>query len=185
MIKDIEFNRLESKINKNSTKYKENYEYLKSKVEEYYEILEKIKLGGGEVHTKISGVADYLAENDEHAIFITRSIVRNLGKNERYDYPQEEPQDPYYDPEEIYGIIPKDLRKPFDIRELIARIVDSSYFHEFKPLYGPTLVTGFARIWGYLVGIVANNGVLFSQSALKGAHFIQLCNSRKIPIAFL
>lgn len=143
------------------------------------------ELGGGEVHTKISGVADYLAYNDEHAIMIARSIIRNLGKVEKYEYPQEEPEDPYYDPEEIYGIIPKDLRKPFDIRELIARIVDGSYFHEFKPLYGPTLVTGFARIWGYLVGIVANNGVLFSQSALKGAHFIQLCNSRKIPIIFL
>ena len=143
------------------------------------------ELGGGEVHTKISGVADYLANNDEHAILITRSIVRNLNRNPKYFYPQEKPEDPYYDPEEIYGIIPKDHRKPFDIKELIARIVDGSYFHEFKPLYGPTLVTGFARIWGYLVGIVANNGVLFSQSALKGAHFIQLCNSRKIPIVFL
>ncbi|MFN4219748.1 MAG: carboxyl transferase domain-containing protein [bacterium] len=143
------------------------------------------ELGGGDVHTRISGVADYLADNDQHAIQITRHIIRNLNYNPNPSIPQFEPEDPYYDPEEIYGIIPSDLRKPFDIRELIARIVDGSYFHEFKELYGPTLVCGFARIYGYPVGIVANNGVLFSQSALKGAHFIQLCNSRKIPIVFL
>lgn len=143
------------------------------------------ELGGGDVHTRISGVADYLADDDRHAIKITRHIVRNLNYNITPSIEQFDVEDPYYDPEEIYGIIPSDLRKPFDIREVIARIVDGSYFHEFKPLYGTTLVCGFARIYGYPVGIVANNGVLFSQSALKGAHFIQLCNKRKIPIVFL
>ncbi len=143
------------------------------------------ELGGGDVHTRISGVADYLADDDRHAIKITRHIVRNLNYNITPSIEQFDVEDPYYDPEEIYGIIPSDLRKPFDIREVIARIVDGSYFHEFKPLYGTTLVCGFARIYGYPVGIVANNGVLFSQSALKGAHFIQLCNKRIIPIVFL
>ncbi|MEN3014564.1 MAG: carboxyl transferase domain-containing protein [bacterium] len=143
------------------------------------------ELGGGDVHTRISGVADYLADNDYHAIQITRHIVKNLNYEPIPSLTQYDPEEPYYDPDEIYGILPKDLRKPFDIREIIARIVDGSYFHEFKPLYGSTLVCGFARIHGYIVGIVANNGVLFSQSALKGAHFIQLCNKRKIPIIFL
>ncbi|MCX7758608.1 MAG: methylcrotonoyl-CoA carboxylase [bacterium] len=143
------------------------------------------ELGGGDVHTRISGVADYLADNDKQAIQIARHIVRNLNYVVNPSLEQFEVEDPYYDPDEIYGILPSDLRKPFDIKELIARIVDGSYFHEFKPLYGPTLVCGFSRIYGYPVGIVANNGVLFSQSALKGAHFIQLCNKRKIPILFL
>lgn len=143
------------------------------------------ELGGGYVHTQISGVADYLADNDKHAITITRHIIKNLNYNPSPSIQQFEIEEPYYDPEEIYGIIPYDLKKPFDIRELIARIVDGSYFHEFKPLYGTTLVCGFARVYGYPVGIVANNGVLFSESALKGAHFIQLCNKRKIPIIFL
>ncbi|MCS7244049.1 MAG: methylcrotonoyl-CoA carboxylase [Candidatus Calescibacterium sp.] len=143
------------------------------------------ELGGGDVHTRISGVADYLADNDKQAIQITRHIVRNLNYVVNPSLEQFEVEDPYYDPDEIYGILPSDLRKPFDIRELIARIVDGSYFHEFKPLYGSTLVCGFSRIYGYPVGIVANNGVLFSQSALKGAHFIQLCNKRRIPILFL
>lgn len=143
------------------------------------------ELGGADVHCRISGVADHYALNDEHAIEITRNIVQNLNRPARWELDVAEPEDPYYDPAEIYGIVPKDIRKPYDIREIIARIVDASRFHEFKELYGQTLVCGFARIMGYPVGILANNGVLFSESSLKGAHFIELCTIRKIPIIFI
>lgn len=143
------------------------------------------ELGGADVHCRISGVSDHYALNDEHAIEITRNIVENLPKNKKFELDVEEPEEPYYDPQEIYGIVPKDFKKPFDMKEIIARIVDRSEFHEFKELYGPTLICGFARIMGYPVGIVANNGVLFSESSLKGAHFISMCSVRKIPLIFL
>jgi len=143
------------------------------------------ELGGGEVHTTISGVADHLAENDIHAIQICRNIFESIHRHEyqpSVTYPIEAP---YYDPEELYGILPIDLKKPVDSREIIARIVDGSLFHEFKERYAPTLVTGFARIMGFEVGILANNGVLFSETSLKAAHFIELCTSRNIPLLFL
>lgn len=143
------------------------------------------ELGGADVHCRISGVSDHYALNDEHAIEITRNIVANLPKNKKFELDVEEPEEPYYDPQDIYGIVPKDLKKPFDMKEIIARLVDRSEFHEFKELYGPTLICGFARIMGYPVGIVANNGVLFSESSLKGAHFISMCAVRKIPLIFL
>lgn len=143
------------------------------------------ELGGADVHCRISGVSDYYALNDEHALEIARNIIETLDPARKFELDMAEPEDPYYDPEEIYGIVPKDLRKPYDIREVIARLVDGSRFQEFKELYGPTLVCGFARIMGYPVGILANNGVLFSQSSLKGAHFITLCSMRKVPLIFL
>lgn len=143
------------------------------------------ELGGADVHCKISGVSDHYAHNDEHALEITRNIVENFGKNEKFDIGRIESEDPYYDPKELYGIMPKSLRTPFDMREVIARITDGSKFQEFKEYYGNTLVTGFARIMGYPVGIIGNNGVLFSESSLKGAHFIELCTIRKIPLIFL
>lgn len=143
------------------------------------------ELGGAVVHTSISGVADHLAENDTHAIQICRNIFQNLKKAEKQELEITEPEEPFYDPQELYGIAPLDLKKPVDSREIIARIVDGSKFQEFKAKYAPTLVTGFARIMGYPVGILANNGVLFSETALKGAHFIELCASRKIPLLFL
>jgi acetyl-CoA carboxylase carboxyltransferase component len=143
------------------------------------------ELGGADVHCRISGVTDHYALNDEHALQIARNIVENLDQPSRFELDVSEPEDPAYDPEELLGIVPTDLRKPFDMREVIARIVDGSRFHEFKELYGITLVTGFARIMGYPVGILANNGVLFSESAMKGAHFIELCTMRKIPLIFL
>jgi len=143
------------------------------------------ELGGADVHTKISGVADHLAMNDEHALQIARNIIENLSFEQKFDIGRIEPEEPYYDPEEIYGIVPKNIRHPFDMHEIIARIVDGSRFHEFKENYGRTLVTGFAHIMGYPVGIVANNGVLFSESSLKGAHFIEMCSIRKIPLIFL
>jgi acetyl-CoA carboxylase carboxyltransferase component len=142
-------------------------------------------LGGGDVHTRISGVSDHLAVSDEHALEITRSIFENLGSVERTSFDYAAPEDPAYDPREIYGIIPRDQRTQYDVREVIARIVDGSRVHEFKPLYGTTLVTAFARIHGYLVGIVANNGILFSESSLKATHFIELCSQRRIPLVFL
>jgi 3-methylcrotonyl-CoA carboxylase beta subunit/propionyl-CoA carboxylase len=142
------------------------------------------ELGGADVHTRLSGVADYLAEDDEHALHLARTIVSTL--HTRKSLPElEAPEDPRYDPEEIYGIIPADTRKPYDVREVIARVVDGSRFDEFKERYGATLVTGFARLHGFLVGILANNGVLFSESALKAAHFIEVCNLRRIPLVFL
>jgi acetyl-CoA carboxylase carboxyltransferase component len=143
------------------------------------------ELGGADVHTRISGVADHFAVNDDHALAITRSIVEALGKPQRYDFDREAPEEPAYDPHELYGVIPADLRKPYDMREVIARIVDGSRFQEFKARYATTLVCGFARIHGYLVGILGNNGVLFGESAKKGAHFIELCGTRKIPLIFL
>ncbi len=149
------------------------------------EVVTAEELGGADVHCRISGVADHYALDDEHGIEITRNIVQNLPPPQKFPLERDTPEDPYYDPEEIYGIIPKDLKKPFDVREIIARIVDRSEFHEFKELYGTTLVCGFARIMGYPVGIVANNGVLFSESSLKGAHFVSMCAVRKIPLVFL
>lgn len=143
------------------------------------------ELGGADVHNRISGVSDHLAENDEHALQIVRNIVENFEFKKKFDIGQIKPEDPYYDPNEIYGIIPKSLKTPFDMLEIIARIVDGSKFQPFKAEYGKTLITGFARIMGYPVGIIANNGVLFSESSLKGAHFIELCVMRKIPLIFL
>ncbi|HYI11047.1 MAG TPA: carboxyl transferase domain-containing protein [Thermoanaerobaculia bacterium] len=143
------------------------------------------ELGGADVHTRISGVADHFAEDDEHAIAIVRNIVENLRLEKQEPQARIEPEEPLFDPKEIYGVIPRDLRKPYDVREVIARIVDGSKFHEFKERYATTIVTGFARIFGYKVGILANNGVLFSESALKATHFIELCNQRRIPLVFL
>jgi acetyl-CoA carboxylase carboxyltransferase component len=142
-------------------------------------------LGGADVHTRISGVADHYAENDEHALALVRSIVANLPPPPAPSLSDVPAAAPAYDPGEIYGIVPSDARKGYDVREIIARIVDASLFHEFKPLYGATLVCGFARIEGMHVGILANNGILFSESALKGAHFIELCVQRGVPLVFL
>ena len=143
------------------------------------------ELGGADVHCRISGTADHYAQNDEHALAIARNILETLEAEKKFELDVREPEDPAYDPAELYGVVPADPRKAFDIREVIARLVDGSRFHEFKELYGMTLVTGFARIMGYPVGIVANNGVLFSESAQKGAHFIELCTIKKIPLIFL
>jgi acetyl-CoA carboxylase carboxyltransferase component len=143
------------------------------------------ELGGADVHCRTSGVTDHYALNDEDAIAITRNIVQNLNRRPKARINVERPEEPLYDPREIYGIIQKDIRKPYDVREIIARLVDGSRFHEFKALYGTTLVCGFARLWGYPVGLVANNGVLFSESALKATHFIELCSQRGIPLIFL
>jgi 3-methylcrotonyl-CoA carboxylase beta subunit len=143
------------------------------------------ELGGADVHTRLSGVADHFAENDEHAAAIVRQIVANLNREKRVPWTLTEPEEPLYDPDELYGIIPEDPRQSYDVREVVARVVDGSRMHEFKPLYGETLVCGFARIMGQPVGILANNGILFSESALKGAHFVELCCSRKIPLVFL
>ena len=142
-------------------------------------------LGGADVHTAQSGVADHYAENDTHALSIARDIVASLNRTKAMPLALREPLEPRYAPEELYGVIPQDTRRPFDIREVIARIVDGSEFHEFKARYGKTLVTGFAHIHGYPVGIVANYGILFAESALKGAHFIELCNQRNVPLVFL
>src|SRR5579871_6890375 len=149
------------------------------------EVVTAEELGGAEVHTRLSGVADYLAEDDADALRLVREIVEGLNRRKQVPADLTPPEDPLYDPKEIYGVLPRDLRQPFEVREIIARLVDSSRFHEFKPLYGPTLVCGFARWMGYPVGILANNGVLFSESALKGAHFIELCCQRNIPLVFL
>lgn len=142
-------------------------------------------LGGGDVHTRLSGVADYLAQNDLHALSLARQVVGNLNRQKNAIPNQVAPKPPKYDAKELYGIIPTDTRKPFDIREIIARIVDGSEFDEFKARFGNTLVCGFARIEGMQVGIIANNGILFSESAQKGTHFIELCCKRKIPLVFL
>jgi len=143
------------------------------------------ELGGAEVHTRRSGVADHFAEDDEHALAIVRSIVENLNREKVAPWKVEEPEEPLYAAEELYGIVPSDYRQGYEVREVIARIVDGSRLHEFKPLYGETLVCGFARIMGHPVGILANNGILFSESALKGAHFVELCSSRGVPLVFL
>ena len=142
-------------------------------------------LGGADVHTQVSGVADYLADNDDHAIEICRTIVSTLNGSKTLPQDRTTPEEPAYDPEELYGIVSAEVKRPYDVREVIARIVDGSRFDEFKSRYGTTLVTGFARLDGFLVGIVANNGVLFSESALKATHFIELCNFRSIPLVFL
>jgi len=142
-------------------------------------------LGGGDVHSRESGVTDHLAENDVHALGMARDVLARLNRNKRLPVAVREPRAPRYPAHELYGIVPQDTRQPFDIRELIARVVDDSEIQEFKPLYGKTLVCGFAHIHGYPVGIVANNGILFSESALKGTHFIELCDQRNIPLVFL
>jgi 3-methylcrotonyl-CoA carboxylase beta subunit len=149
------------------------------------EVVDAESLGGAEVHTAISGVADHFAENDAHALAIARDIVANLNRRKTLPVAIREPSEPRYSPQDIYGVIPQDTRRPFDIREVIARIVDGSEFQEFKARYGKTLICGFSHIYGYPVGIVANNGILFAESALKGAHFIELCNQRDIPLVFL
>jgi 3-methylcrotonyl-CoA carboxylase beta subunit len=142
-------------------------------------------LGGGDVHSRISGVTDHLASDDVHALSLARDIVAALNHRKAASVDTREPREPEYDSAEIYGILPRDIRFPYEVREIIARLVDGSELTEFKPLYGKTLVCGFARLHGYPVGIVANNGILFSESALKGAHFIQLCNRRRVPLVFL
>ncbi|MBS3745521.1 MAG: methylcrotonoyl-CoA carboxylase [Wenzhouxiangellaceae bacterium] len=142
-------------------------------------------LGGADVHTRLSGVADHFAENDTHALAMARDIAEHFNRTGEEQLDRKAPIEPAYPAEDIYGILPDDTRYPFEVREIIARIVDGSEFQEFKARYGTTLVTGFARIHGYPVGIVANNGILFSESALKGAHFIELCNQRNIPLIFL
>ncbi|WP_394942078.1 carboxyl transferase domain-containing protein [Psychromicrobium sp. YIM B11713] len=149
------------------------------------EIVTAEELGGGEVHSKISGVTDHLAENDEHALQIVRDIVSTLPLPEAPAWDTVENREPVVDPDELYGAVPVDVQAPYDAHEIIARLVDASEFHEFKKNYGTTLVTGFAHIHGHPVGIIANNGVLFSESALKGAHFIELCDQRGIPLLFL
>ena len=143
------------------------------------------ELGGADVHTRLSGVADYFAEDDAHALQIARTIVETLNTVKRLPGDAAAPEDPAYDPAEIYGIVNADTRKPYEVREVIARLVDGSRFDEFKERYATTIVTGFARIHGLLTGLVANNGVLFSESALKATHFIELCNLRGIPLLFL
>ncbi|MGF1507560.1 MAG: carboxyl transferase domain-containing protein [Anaerolineae bacterium] len=143
------------------------------------------ELGGAYVHTHVSGVADHFAEDDPHAIEILRDIVATLNTRKHIEQDITPPEEPLYSPEELYGVIPRTFRESYDVREVIARLVDGSILREFKATYGTTLVTGFARIEGYPVGIVANNGVLFSESALKGSHFIELCNQRRIPLLFL
>ena len=149
------------------------------------EIVSAEELGGAEVHARMSGVADHYALDDIHALQIARRIVSHLNRSKQIGLALREPRDPAYDPAELHGIIPTDVRKPYEVREIIARIVDGSELDEFKPLYGTTLVTGFAHICGYPVGVVGNNGILFSESALKGAHFIELCSQRAIPLLFL
>jgi 3-methylcrotonyl-CoA carboxylase beta subunit len=142
------------------------------------------ELGGGDVHARLSGVADHLALNDSHALALARRIVANLSHRKPIQLDVRTPIEPRADPQELYGVIPTDLRKPYDVRELILRIVDGSEFDEFKALYGTTLVCGFAHLWGYPVGLLANNGILFSESAQKAAHFIELCCQRRIPLIF-
>jgi len=149
------------------------------------EIVSAEDLGGADVHTRISGVADHFAEDEEHALAMCREIVRHLNTRKPEQVALAEPEDPAYDPEEILGVLPNDARTPYDVREVIARLVDGSRLHEFKARYGPTLVTGFAHIHGIPVGILANNGILFSESAQKGAHFVELCAQRKVPLLFL
>jgi 3-methylcrotonyl-CoA carboxylase beta subunit len=149
------------------------------------EVVNAETLGGGEVHSKISGVTDHLADNDQHALVIARNIVAHLNYQRPNWLAKREPVEPRYAADELYGIVPQETRFPYDVHEVIARLVDGSEFQEFKALYGKTLVTGFAHLYGYPVGIIANNGILFSESALKGTHFIELCEQRRIPLVFL
>jgi 3-methylcrotonyl-CoA carboxylase beta subunit len=149
------------------------------------EVVEAEDLGGAEVHTAVSGVADHFAENDQHALSIARDIVAHLNRRKTLPVAIREPREPLFPAEQLYGVVPPDTRQPYDVREVIARIVDGSELQEFKARYGKTLVCGFAHIHGYPVGIIANNGILFAQSALKGAHFIELCNQRDVPLVFL
>lgn len=149
------------------------------------EVVTAEELGGGDVHARTSGVVDHLAEDDAHALAIVRSIVGTLPRSTATPWEVAEVEEPHEDPSTLDEVVPADTRTPYDVREVIRRIVDGSRFHEFKRLYGETLVTGFAHVWGHPVGIVANNGILFSESALKGAHFIELCNQRGIPLVFL
>ncbi|MBI2398261.1 MAG: methylcrotonoyl-CoA carboxylase [Xanthomonadales bacterium] len=149
------------------------------------EIVDAETLGGAEVHCSVSGVTDHFAENDEHALVIAREVLGHLNRPKSLPVQVRPPLEPAYAAEELHGILPRDTRYPFDVREIIARLVDASEFHEFKARYGKTLVCGFAHLHGYPVGIVANNGILFSESALKGAHFVELCNQRNIPLVFL
>jgi acetyl-CoA carboxylase carboxyltransferase component len=143
------------------------------------------ELGGGDVHARQSGVADHLADDDEHALHLARNVVENLNTTKVLPPDLAEPEDPLYEAEELYSIVPSELSRQYEAREILMRIVDGSRFHEFKQLHGTTLVCGYARIHGFLVGILANNGVLFSESALKATHFIQMCDLRRIPILFL
>ena len=149
------------------------------------EVVSAEDLGGADVHTRLSGVADHFAQNDAHALSIARNVVKNINRVKPVSVVRHDSIEPLYPAEDLYGIIPTDSRKPFDVREVIARVVDGSEFDEFKARYGTTLVTGYARINGYPVGLIANNGILFSESALKGAHFIEICAQRKIPLVFL
>jgi 3-methylcrotonyl-CoA carboxylase beta subunit len=150
------------------------------------EVVSAEELGGADVHARVSGVADHYAVSDEHALALAREIVANLGRRQpEPPWEPEPPEEPLYDPADLYGIVPEDYAKGYDVREVIARVVDGSRLHEFKALYGETLVCGFAHIEGLPVGILGNNGVLFSESALKGAHFIQLACKRRIPLVFL
>jgi 3-methylcrotonyl-CoA carboxylase beta subunit len=148
------------------------------------EIVSAEELGGGDVHTRVSGVADHLATDDTHALELVRRIVANLNRARTPEAPRTS-EPPAYDPSELYGVLPENTRTPFDVREIVARIVDASELDEFKARYGTTLVCGFARIEGFPVGLIANNGILFSESALKGTHFIELCCQRNIPLVFL
>jgi 3-methylcrotonyl-CoA carboxylase beta subunit len=149
------------------------------------EVVSAEELGGADVHTRLSGVADHLAEDDRQALAIVRRIVGNLNGTKTVSVTTREPAEPLYPAKELHGLMPSDLRTPVDAREIIARVVDGSEFDEFKPRYGQTLVTGFARVFGYPIGVVANNGILFSESALKGAHFVELCCQRRVPLVFL
>jgi 3-methylcrotonyl-CoA carboxylase beta subunit len=149
------------------------------------EVVSAEELGGGDLHARRSGVTDHLASDDREALAMVRAIVASLPQQPPAPWPLEQPEEPAVDPGGLYGVVPTDTRTPYDVHEVIARLVDGSRFLEFKPEYGPTLVTGFAHLWGHPVGLVANNGVLFSESALKGAHFIELCDKRGIPLVFL
>ena len=149
------------------------------------EVVTAEELGGAEVHSRVSGVTDHYALDDRHALGIARRIVGNLNRTKSVSLDLRPPCEPLYPADDIYGVIPPDTRRPYEVREVIARLVDGSELDEFKRLYGQTLVCGFARIWGYPVGILANNGILFSESALKAAHFIELCAQRGIPLVFL
>lgn len=148
------------------------------------EVVSAEDLGGADVHTRLSGVADHLAEDDEHALALVRQIVSNLNRPKQVPWEVRDPEEPLYDPAELHGVVPHDYRTGYDVREVIARVVDGSRLDEFKARFGETLVCGFARVFGHPVGVIANNGILFSESAQKGAHFIELCSGRGIPLAF-